>query len=301
VNLELKDIASDATRLDPALRLASLSWSSQGHVLAASADNGAIYGLLGSVPAVCAVHGSRAVHLTSLTQASIMDFMDTELSGHVCHLIHAPQMMALGPKCLLTCANNTVASQSFETQQTKALSLPSGSVQAMIANAAIAAFLVNSSMSVFDVQTLKQLASPCGQMSVTCIALTDCFLIVGTAGGHVQHYSAEDTALSPLNDFCHIQASKPVGIVSIWAATGAAHMVFMDAQRGAHLFTPVNDQVRRTTTITRFNRLDNRSLSNQQLNTVTMSPVRVCNSAKSLLAAAFVIGRCQVGRAQGLF
>lgn len=207
---------------------------------------GHLYCALGSLPAVAAASGDNYAYLVSLNQATIC----AALSGSQASvdLKFTPHYMALGSTHLAVGMNNRVLlykiyADKHDTPELRVYD--EGSVEALRMNSSLVAAHVGGRVLVHGIMDMRAEAQvPYRGQDVSAFALTEDFLIIGTSGGLLQHYSVMHGPLAPLNEYMHeARGGKRAGVAGIWAAPGSAHLVFADDTNKLHLFSCVDDQV----------------------------------------------------------
>lgn len=223
-----------------------LCWSAGGQLLAIATAAGHLYCAIGSLPAIAAASSTNYAHLTSLTQATIVDAYSD--STTLVALKFTPHFIALGPTHIAAGMNNRVMFHKLRRNKLGSSELrvyDEGSVEALCMNSTLVAVLVAGRVLVHGIEDSRaEVQAPYRGQDVTAFALTEDFLVIGTAGGLLQHYSVKHGPLAPLNEYMHeVRGGKRSGITGVWAAPGRAHLVFSDDSRQVHVFSCVDDQV----------------------------------------------------------
>lgn len=246
VGSDLTDLPSEALKLAES-NIQQLRWSSGGQLLSISTATGHLYCALGSLPAVAAAAVDSYAHLSSLNQATVckaLSGMQTKVA-----LKFTPHFMALGQTHLAAGMNNRVLFYKIDgsnSDEPVVRMYDEGSVEALHMNSSLVAALMGGRVLVHGIEDMRAEAQvPYRGQDVSAFAVTEDFIVIGTSGGLLQHYSVKQGPLAPLNEYMHeTRGGKRAGIVGVWAAPGSAHLVFADNSNKVHVFSCVDDQVR---------------------------------------------------------
>jgi hypothetical protein len=263
VGTQLTEVTSERLELPSGTNVTQLQWSPGGQLLAAAGANGTLCCALGSLPNISAAAGENYACLSTLTEVTVYDSFGTAIAS--VPLKFTPHFLALSFTTLAAGMNNQVYFYDLEAHSTwegdyehppgtadsgnqgKKETLhvyDEGTAEELAVNDSHAAALIGGRLVVHNVLAPGADALvPYKGQDVTTFDLTENVLVLGTATGLLQHYSALQGPLAPLNEYRHTRNGKKIAITALWAASHRAHLVFVDDTQKAYLFSAVDDQV----------------------------------------------------------
>jgi hypothetical protein len=256
VESQLSERTSENMEVPAGTQFTSLCWSPGGQLLAAACSNGALRCGLGSLPAIAAAATEHYACLSTLMEVTVYDVWGSAIDS--VPLKFTPHFLALSSTVLAAGMNNQIVFYSVDTdfgsdcdtartpRELKVHIYDEGSAERVAVNDTLAVALIGGRPVVQRIlDNDADALVPYKGQDVTTFVLTDHFLIIGTSGGLLQHYSVHQGPLAPLNEFRHTRNGQKAGVTGIWAPQAAVHLVFTDDSNRAYLFSAVDDQVRR--------------------------------------------------------
>ena len=200
VGVDLAEVPSEAMTLPPSEAAGALQWSPRGQILAAATDSGTIHCFLGVVPLVHAVFRSSVAHMTSLNECAVQRFPAADAPPVAVPVSVTPHLLAVCSDYVITVLNNRVLFHRLEapSEPPRAREYPGSSVEAVQASDTHLALLMDGRVIVHGLEHETEKMMPYRDQDVTDFALTEHFLIIGTAKGQLQHYSVAPGAIPQL-------------------------------------------------------------------------------------------------------
>jgi len=239
---------TDAIDLQPDQIVQQVGWTQDGQVLTVALTNGLIMSFLSTLPVVFDYQSSKVIYLTSLQEMTLVDMSNRGVTSKI-EIESEPSFCGLGPNHAAVGMNNQV--WFYRTSGRNAGQLVNkreylGSVSVIKLSATHAAVLIEDKVLVHPIEVapgaavddFDKLLPPPGQVqTLTCLMVTDTFIITGSEQGTISYYLAED--VSPVNEYRH----EGGALLRMYPQPSGARMVFEDDQGNINLFNPVNDQV----------------------------------------------------------
>eukprot|EP00163_Fabomonas_tropica_P013367 TRINITY_DN2487_c0_g1_i2.p1 TRINITY_DN2487_c0_g1~~TRINITY_DN2487_c0_g1_i2.p1 ORF type:complete len:1366 (-),score=364.25 TRINITY_DN2487_c0_g1_i2:113-4210(-) len=243
-----KEVSAEQTVLDDAGQVSRMEYSNDGQILTVSTTAGNVYNLLARIPNLTACNGTRLLYLSSLRELAIVDPVHGSISAPLVTvpIDMEPAFLALGPRHVAAGGNNRVwfyrASKKTAPTEVNAVEYI-GTVTQIRMNGKFAAVLTGG---VVQLHSIEKAANEDEDMrifperedtkDITCLALTEEFLIFGTQRGTVVHYSLADGASTVVNEWRHTTPIKRV-----YANTGGTRLVVIDENHDGYLYNPAAD------------------------------------------------------------
>jgi len=223
-----------------------LEWTQDGQVLSCSSMNGEVHNFLASLPIINDSFETRLVYLTSLLELSVLDVLTDETSKIMIET--EPAFVALGSMHVAVGMNNQAwfyrvdpVNGTIRVNQRDYL----GTVEEVKLNDRYAAVLSEGRVQVHVIESgedpgeEEDLLFPDKGHSndISCVGLTQSFLMFGTKRGSIHYFYLEDKTL--VNEYRHEDGD----IRSLHPNVAGTRMLFVDGRFAVNLFNPVNDQV----------------------------------------------------------
>lgn len=239
------ELKSDMVELDASEQVEKLGWTKDGQVLTVATQNGYLHAFLAALPVVFDVHGTRVMYLTSLLEMSVVDAARQQPPARI-DIDTEPAFCGLGPDHAALGMNNQVWFYRIDRGNGQLVGQRDymGSIEVLRLNATHAAVLLEGRVIVHPIEEGHgdddEMVLPpptASNQTITCVALTDHFIVTGSKQGIICYYLAQDMSL--VNEYRHEEG----GISRIFPQPSGSRLVFLDDRGTLHLFNPVNDQV----------------------------------------------------------
>ena len=226
-------------------RIIDTTWSPDGQILTIGTASGNVYNFLAQMTALHANYKNNVAYLSSLREVSIVD---TSRRGKPIDITLKlePSLLAIGAKHVAAGMNNLVYYHRIEPNNNPMQCIEKeymGSVQRVLINELYAAVLVDSKVVLHTIEQIGNAPSKTktfpnreeGSFSqVTCIGLTDDFLVYGTEAGSVEIFSLSEWVL-----LAGAELRLDTAIKQVYPNEHATRIVVVDAQNQTFLFNPV--------------------------------------------------------------
>jgi len=239
----------------PTGTLHHLEWTDDGQLLTVSTISGGVFTYLAKLPMLGDACGTRLAYLTSLLEVTIVNNVEEDPPLNL-DLTVEPSFIALGPFHIAVGMNDRAWIHEIGEQGEMFERSYLGSVTSMQLNGYYAAAHFEGKIQLHQIDpsldTTKDTSSEGsdpqqqrdreGRMfpeegreeTISCMSLTQDFLIYGTEGGSLIYFYIEDWQI--VNEFKHV-----VGITKIFPDNSATRLVLVDEKSDAFVYNPVND------------------------------------------------------------
>lgn len=243
---DYSEIKGDAIDLEPNMHVEQVGWTKDGQVLTLSTSNGRLISLLAALPVVFDFNRTKVVYLTSVLEMSVVDLSRRGPPVKI-DIETEPAFCGLGPNHLAVGMNNRVWYYQLGQRSGQLLSRRDymGSVQRIRLNETHVTLLIDGRVLVHPIEIPDNRSAdefdvslpPPGQtQTITCVVLTQHFIITSCRQGIIAYYLVQDC--SPVNDYRH-----DCGVGRVFPQPEGSRIVFEDDNAQLYLFNPVNDQV----------------------------------------------------------
>jgi len=220
-----------------------LNWTKDGHVLSVSTKAGEVLSYLARIPVLNAHWETKLVHLCSLREVSVVDAVGDAASVTI-PVAMEPTFLALGPQHVAVGMNNRcwfypIGGSAGQVAEREYI----GTVADVRLNTNFAAALSDGVVQLHRIEDKEQQFKVFpdkdgGEHDITCIAMTNDFLIYGSSQGSLVYWLLSTTSAgSVVNEFRH-----PVGIRKAFPNPAGTRCIIVDDAHSAHVINPVNDQ-----------------------------------------------------------
>ena len=227
-------------------RVTDVRWSPDGQILTVCTAAGNLYNFLAKMSALNASYKNNIAYLSSLREVSVVDASRRGKPIDVTLRLE-PSIIALGDKHVAAGMNNFVYYHRIEPKNNPMSSTEReyvGTVQAVCLNDKFAAVMADNKVVLHTIEPPEgeeQKLSKTfpsreeGSFSViTCIALSDDFLIYGTEAGSVEIFFLQEWVL-----LAGAELRLDASIVRLQPNADGTRIVVMDASNTVFLFNPV--------------------------------------------------------------
>lgn len=261
--IKWKQLKQDTIFLDDSEegQLDGMLWTEDGQILSVMSKTGRLFNYLSKVPLVHGKYESCVAYLSSLREISIVDAVDMQRGVRVTpikvRVDIEPSFLALGADHLAVGINNRVWFYRFQNHgpqheqaepgQTNVLVNQKeylSSVTTLLLSSSHCAALCEGRVYLQGIERDSELSGleskvfpEQGQSAVTSIALTEHFLIYGTAQGTIHFYSLADGKSIESAELRHEQ-----GIRALFSNAAGTRIVFVDDSGSGTLYNPVDSQ-----------------------------------------------------------
>lgn len=235
--------------------LKGIAWSSDGQLLAATTQQGAICVFVTKLHSLHAVSPPRIALLSNLTEVSIYHYNSDKIKllPHVVNLEIEPSFLAIGPFHLLCGMNNHVW---FYDLGRSLLDIPMSmgdreymtEIKEATLNAEYCAVLCGGQIMLHPIETSNPATQDheprifpdelfgMQENVITCMTMTNDFLCFATDLGIIVHFSLEQWA--PV-----IQYRYEMGIHKIFSDLDSARLVILNEQNQGFIYIPMTEDV----------------------------------------------------------
>jgi len=228
------------------------AWTADGQVLTVASNTGYVMTLLASLPTLHGAHATQLCYLTSLLELSVLDV--TRNTRTQVEIETEPAFLAMGAYHVAVGINNQawiyrIATNGDQSQQSGAIKVNQrdylGTVDEILLNDHIAAVRSEGRVQLHTVEMAddpreeQDLLLPESGMpfDISCIGLSQNFLIYGTRRGSLHYFLLEDRVA--VNEFKHDEGA----IIAVYPNHLGTRLVFLDERQNLYLYHPVNDQL----------------------------------------------------------
>ncbi|KAK3285957.1 hypothetical protein CYMTET_6459 [Cymbomonas tetramitiformis] len=247
VGQECNEIKSDSIEFESNVVLDKLQWTQDGQVLSVSTQGGDVHSYLASLPVINDVCETRLVYLTSLLELTVLDVLTDDISK--IQIETEPAFVALGTNHVAVGMNNQAWFYRIDSEGQQAHRVNQrdylGTVEEVQLNERYAAVLSEGRVQLHVIEAgedpgeEEDLIYPDkGHANdISCVGMTQNFLMFGTKRGSIHYYYLEDKAL--VNEYRHEDGE----IRQLYPNPPGTRVLFVDGRHAVNLFNPVNDQV----------------------------------------------------------
>jgi WD repeat-containing protein 19 len=239
-------------------QLERVEWTRDGQILTVASKSGTVYNYLARIPNLTARHGSRIAYLSSLREIAVAELTSGKAGAptSVIRVGMEPAFVAVGPSHVVVGGNNhswaykisSDSSSSSSSSSSQSNSTPVsereyvGTVDRISLNSTHVAAL---SKGVVQVHAIED-GSPgrtfpdSGESDVSCMALTDDFLIYGTRRGVLKFYALRETGAGGGSV---AEYRCPGGCVAVYPNATGTRVVVLDDTGSAFVYGPATDEM----------------------------------------------------------
>lgn len=261
-DLKREAISPDVLGTQKGERVTRVAWSPDGRILTASTDYGMIKAYLARMPIVHASLGPVVSYLSSLREITVKNTALPASTPVVFQVDLEPAYVAVGATHVAVGMNNIVLFYRFSYQdQEQYQQVPQssrkvneqaymGSVDEIRLNSRFAAVLSGNKITLHDIEPTEASTNrkfpSCDEQGdakasiATSVALTEHFLIFGTAGGTVEFFSLAPT------DMCLLSGTElrhTARISSLHPNNFGTRVVVVDELDEAYIYNPATAEV----------------------------------------------------------
>lgn len=230
--------------------LTRVDWTEDGQILTISSKHGYVYAFLTRIPVLHDACGTRVLFLESLRDLRVKDMVADEDVVKI-RIEIEPSFVSLGATTAAVGMNNSVwyyrmTENGAKVQQTRNYL---STVQYVRLSHDYAAVFTDGRVTLHPIDEDEDNMGGNGEEAarhrvfpekddaadVTAVAMTEEFLIYGTARGTIHYFSLED--------WCYVNEFRfNTGIRQVYPNAMGTRVVFIDSTNAAYLYNPVNDQ-----------------------------------------------------------